>query len=145
MAEISDKEYLQREMARRELARKSYKRYLYYVHGAQWKRTRLSDFLADTVQKFVEDDTGHAYDVLIIKTPPQHGKSLTITDTDIRENKTNNGDGGGICLCYGSINMTGTDAEKCSINNNTSQNDGGGVYVSKNTSFNSIGNSLWSS
>ena len=64
------------------------------------------------------------------------GKSLTITDTDIRENKTNNGDGGGICLCYGSINMTGTDAEKCSINNNTSQNDGGGVYVSKNTSFN---------
>lgn len=81
MPELSDKEYLEREMARRALARKSYKRYLYYVHGTQWKRTRMSDYLADQVQKFVEADTGNAYDILIIKTPPQHGKSLTITES----------------------------------------------------------------
>jgi len=81
MAELSDREYLEREIARRKLARKSYKRYLYYVHGALWHRTRMSDFLAEQVQKFVETDTGNAYDILIIKTPPQHGKSMTITES----------------------------------------------------------------
>ena len=80
-AEISDKEFLKREQARRALARRSYKRYLYYVHGDSWKRTRMSDYLADRVQEFVETNTGNAYDILIIQTPPQHGKSLTITET----------------------------------------------------------------
>ena len=78
---MTDKEFLQREVARRTLARKSYKRYLYYVHGESWVRTKMSDYLADEVQKFVEEETDHAYDVLVIETPPQHGKSLTITET----------------------------------------------------------------
>ena len=77
---LSDREYLKRELARRALARKSYRRYLYYVHGRSWRRTRMSDFLADTVQEFVETDTGNAYDVLVVQCPPQHGKSLTITE-----------------------------------------------------------------
>lgn len=81
MAELSDKEYLQRELARRELARRYYRNYLYYVHGDQWRRTRMSDYIADTVQRFVEADTGHAYDILLIETPPQHGKSLTVTES----------------------------------------------------------------
>ena len=81
MNKLSDKEYLRREMARRELARKSYRRYLYYVHGVLWKRTRMSDYLADEIQKFIERDTGNAYDILIVKTPPQHGKSMTITES----------------------------------------------------------------
>ena len=79
MSGLSDKEYLRREMARRELARKSYRRYLYYVHGELWKRSRMSDYLANAVQKFVEEKTGNAYDILIIKTPPQHGKSMTLS------------------------------------------------------------------
>ena len=37
-----------------------YRWYLYYVHGQQSRRTKMSDFLADTVQKFVEEDTGNA-------------------------------------------------------------------------------------
>ena len=78
---LADKEYLARELSRRELARRSYRRYLYYVHNPTWKRTRMSDFLADEVQRFVEEDTGNAYDILIIETPPQHGKSLTITES----------------------------------------------------------------
>ncbi len=78
---LSDREYLTRERSRRELARRSYKRYLYYVHGASWKRTKMSDFLADTVQRFVEENTGHPYDILLIETPPQHGKSMTITES----------------------------------------------------------------
>ena len=81
MAELSDKEYLKREAARRELARKSYRRYLYYAHGDSWKRTHMSDYLADSVQQFVEANTGNAYDILLIETPPQHGKSLTITES----------------------------------------------------------------
>lgn len=78
---LSDKDYLRREMARRELARKSYRRYLYYVHAPTWVRTKMSDFLADTVQRFVETETGNAYDILLIETPPQHGKSLTVTES----------------------------------------------------------------
>ena len=46
-----------------------------------WKRTRLSDFLADRIQQFVEEDTGNAYDILILMTPPQHGKSITVTES----------------------------------------------------------------
>ena len=80
-APLSDRAYLKREMARRELARKSYKRYLYYVHSPTWVRTKMSDFLADTVQQFVETTTGNAYDILLIETPPQHGKSLTVTES----------------------------------------------------------------
>jgi len=76
-----DKGYLRRELAKRELARRSFRRYLYFVHGGSWKRTRMSDYLADRVQEFVETDTGNAYDILLIQTPPQHGKSLTVTES----------------------------------------------------------------
>ena len=78
---LSDKDYLARELGRRELARRSFRRYLYYVHSSTWKRTKMSDYLADEVQNFVEQDTGNAYDILLIETPPQHGKSLTITES----------------------------------------------------------------
>lgn len=78
---LADKEYLARELSRRELARRSYRRYLYYVHNPTWKRTRMSDFLADEIQRFVETDTGNSYDILIIETPPQSGKSITITES----------------------------------------------------------------
>lgn len=79
--ELTDREYLKRELSRRELARRSFRRYLYYVHGESWRRTKMSDFLADTVQRFVEADTGHPYDILLIETPPQHGKSMTVTES----------------------------------------------------------------
>lgn len=69
-----------RERARRELARRHYADYLPYVYGKMWVNTRLSRFLADTVQSFVETETGNAYDIMIIETPPQHGKSMTVTE-----------------------------------------------------------------
>ena len=78
---MTDREFLLREQARRTLARKSFHWYLRYVHGAAWKRTRLAEFLADAIQRFVEEDTGHPYDILILQTPPQHGKSMTVTET----------------------------------------------------------------
>lgn len=69
------------ELARRELARRHFSEYLAYVQGPDWKRTRLSEFLAGRVQDFLERESGHAYDILVIETPPQHGKSCTVTES----------------------------------------------------------------
>ncbi|MBR3570558.1 MAG: terminase family protein, partial [Oscillibacter sp.] len=67
-------------LIRRELARRDYGAYLRLVHGAAWIPTRFSAFLAKETQAFVEADTGNAYDILILETPPQHGKSMTVTE-----------------------------------------------------------------
>ena len=69
------------ELARRELARRYYSEYLAYSYGASWIRTRLSSYLAQRIQNFIETDTGHAYDILIIECPPQHGKSMTVSES----------------------------------------------------------------
>ena len=69
------------ELARRELARREYGAYLALSQGRGWSRTALSCFLAEHVQTFLETDTGHAYDILVIETPPQHGKSMAVTET----------------------------------------------------------------
>ena len=68
------------ELARRELARRNYSSYLPYVHGSAWKNTKMSQYIAKELQSFVEENTGHAYDILVIEAPPQHGKSLTVTE-----------------------------------------------------------------
>ena len=72
---------IRRELAQRELARRDYGEYLAYVHGETWKRTALSRFLAAKVQESINAETGHAYDILVIETPPQHGKSQTGPET----------------------------------------------------------------
>ena len=77
----SDKDLLLAELYRRELARRSYPEYLAYTQGPLWKRTRFSEYLARTVQEFVETDTGHSFDILVIQAPPQHGKSITLTES----------------------------------------------------------------
>ena len=75
------REKLFAELARRELARRFYSEYLAYVQGASWKRTRMSEYIANKVQDFLEAETGHAYDLLVIETPPQHGKSAAVTES----------------------------------------------------------------
>lgn len=67
-------------LAQRELSRRHFSEYLAYANGKMWMRTKMSTFLADTVQEFIETDTGNAYDILVIATPPQHGKSMTVTE-----------------------------------------------------------------
>lgn len=84
MPEISKEQQillLKAELAKRELARRSFADYLAYSHGASWKATKMSTYLANEVQRFLEQKTGNAYDILIIETPPQHGKSMTITES----------------------------------------------------------------
>ena len=78
---MSELDLIQAELARRELARRDYRQYLPYVHGAMWKRTRMSDYIAQRVQAFLTAETGNAYDILVVKTPPQHGKSMTLSET----------------------------------------------------------------
>ena len=68
------------EMVKRELARRRYINYLAYVNGEQWKHTRFAAFLASEIERFIETDTGNAYDILVLETPPQHGKSMTVTE-----------------------------------------------------------------
>lgn len=70
-----------RETLRHELCRRNYGEYVKHVHGGRWKLARAVKFICNSVQKFIETDTGNAYDILIISTPPQHGKSMTITET----------------------------------------------------------------
>lgn len=69
------------ELARREMSRRNYVEYLDYVKptGPNWKRTRLSEFLARKAQEFIETDTGHSFDIMIVQCPPQHGKTETLT------------------------------------------------------------------
>ena len=81
MNRIDQKNSALAELAKRELARRRYREYLSYAHGAAWKATRMSGYLADEVQKFIQTDTGHAYDILVVNCPPQHGKSMTITES----------------------------------------------------------------
>ena len=76
-----DKETVKRELAARETARRDFGGYLAYVQGPMWKETRLARFLARRVQDFVEEESGNAYDILLIQTPPQHGKSQTVTES----------------------------------------------------------------
>lgn len=68
----------------------TYRYYCYHVHndgrdvdkdGHLWFPSKFHTFLCDTVQEFLEKPTDKAYEILIINTPPQHGKSTTITET----------------------------------------------------------------
>ena len=55
--------------------------YCEYVNDG-WIASDFHRFLCKTVQEFVEKPSeGRAFDVLCISTPPQHGKSLTVTET----------------------------------------------------------------
>lgn len=75
-----EKELLENTLAVRELARRHYADYLALVNAPNWKPTRMSTYLANEIQAFLEADTGNAYDILIVETPPQHGKSMTLTE-----------------------------------------------------------------
>lgn len=81
LTETEEKKEIYAELAKRELARRSYYDYLPYVHGSAWRDTKMSRYIAEELQSFVIEETGHAYDILVIEAPPQHGKSLTVTET----------------------------------------------------------------
>jgi hypothetical protein len=70
------------EEANRELARRgSYSDYVYYVHGGRWIPARHLLFVCIEIETFIQQETGHPYDILILQMPPQHGKSMSTTET----------------------------------------------------------------
>jgi len=75
-----DIEQISAELAQRELARRSFIDYLSYTNGPTWKRTRFAEYVANELQSFIEEETGNAYDILVLESPPQHGKSMNVTE-----------------------------------------------------------------
>lgn len=65
----------------RMLLQTDYASYVKYVHGGRWTLSRFHKYLCNYVQEFIERETGNPYDILVISTPPQHGKSMTVTET----------------------------------------------------------------
>ena len=61
-------------------ARESLLDYELYVHP-NYKASKFHTFLCNKVQEFLETETGHAIDVLLISVPPQLGKGTRITET----------------------------------------------------------------
>ena len=43
--------------------------------------TRFHKWLCTTVWEWLNEKTGNPYDILLLSVPPQHGKSITITET----------------------------------------------------------------
>ena len=63
------------------ILRTDYSEYVKYVHKGMWYKTRVHSFLCKYVQNFIETENNVPYEILVIHTPPQHGKSQTITET----------------------------------------------------------------
>lgn len=63
------------------LVRANYRAWCYHVHEGRWLPGRAVSWLCERVQEFLKAETGNPYDVLVISLPPQHGKSMTITET----------------------------------------------------------------
>lgn len=81
-----------------------FKAYCFHVHNSdfannkgvkelKWKPSKFHKDLCDRVQEFVERPTDKAYEILIINTPPQHGKECS-DDTPVltRNGWKNHGD-----------------------------------------------------
>jgi len=61
-------------------AAKRYWRYVEYVHQGRWKRAGYLQYVCDLVQDFLLDES-HERRILCLSMPPQHGKSMSITET----------------------------------------------------------------
>lgn len=70
-----------RQALQEELCRREYLEYVKYVHGNRYKEGKLHVYLCNEIQKFIEKKGAASYEILCLSVPPQHGKSLTITET----------------------------------------------------------------
>ena len=64
----------------RSLVQNDFCSYVQFTNNG-WIPTKFHRRLCDEVQSFITSRTSAAYDILVIDTPPQHGKSQTITET----------------------------------------------------------------
>lgn len=63
------------------ILRNDYCEYVKFVNNGTWNPTPFHTYLCDYVQAFLERKSDKPYEILCISTPPQHGKSVTITET----------------------------------------------------------------
>jgi len=68
-----------------EASRLRYWRYVEHVHRGRWRRAGYLIWACDQIQSFIEGrmttQDGHEAQVLCLSMPPQHGKSMTFTET----------------------------------------------------------------
>ena len=64
----------------RSLVQNDYCSYVQFTNPG-WIPTPFHRRLCDEIQDFVVKSTSAAYDILVLSTPPQHGKSQTVTET----------------------------------------------------------------
>ena len=64
-----------------ELCRRDYRAYCAFSNNNRWIAGNAVSYICNTVQDFINTQTGHAFDILVLSIPPQHGKSYTITET----------------------------------------------------------------
>jgi len=68
--------------SKKELARRgTYAEYVHYVHGGRWIPAKHLLFACGLIENFIHEVTGHPYDILIFQMPPQHGKSMSTTES----------------------------------------------------------------
>lgn len=102
-------EYMNAQEAYLKNIQANYRFFCYYSHNKGrednliWYPSRFHKFLCDRVQEFVERPTDKAYEILIINTPPQHGKSETVTATFPAWYLMRNPDKNVILVSYGDL------------------------------------------
>ena len=64
----------------RALCKNYYASYLFHVNRGAWIATSFHKWLAQQIQFFISSKSGNAYDILLLSVPPQHGKSMTVTE-----------------------------------------------------------------
>ena len=89
----------------------NYRYYCYHVHnfgrnvevdGYNWYPSKFHRFLCDTIQEFVEKESEFPMgEFLILNTPPQVGKSTTVTECLPSWFKMKHADSGVIVISYG--------------------------------------------
>lgn len=75
MNKLPDLEELENELASRE-----YYECVAKVHGEMFKHGKHIKYVSENTQKFLNDEM-EGIDVLLISMPPQHGKSMSVTET----------------------------------------------------------------
>ncbi len=58
----------------------NYECYLEYVYEGYFLHTAVATYLCRAVEEFVERKTCKPYEILVVNMPPQHGKSMAITE-----------------------------------------------------------------
>jgi predicted phage terminase large subunit-like protein len=69
------------ELDRQDRTKENYATYVQYVHEGRWFPSKHLVYICNTIQDFIEGKLDKKIRILILQVPPQHGKSMTVTET----------------------------------------------------------------